>query len=147
MMFLLQCGVFNFHLFYVGFYLLQSGVAPVHQPLHSVGFPHQVSFGSQFLTGWQKFETQAGVSNNTLRTCKVQNVQFLSCGTCRLKNYFLMQSNLHLLSTNLCWAAKSELPQMPSLHERCADLWQNFWILLITHCQGARHDSALGWGW
>lgn len=29
--------VFNF--FYIGFYLLQSAVAPLHQSLHSVGFP------------------------------------------------------------------------------------------------------------
>lgn len=52
---------------------------------------------------------------------EVQNVHFLSCGTCRLKNYFLMQSDLRLPSTNLCWAAKSELPQMPSLHLQISD--------------------------
>lgn len=135
LIFLLQCGVVCFHLFYVGFCLVQSGVAPLHQTLHSV--TRKASFGSQFLSGWQKFEIQDGVSNSTLRTCKVQNLHFLSRATCRLKNYFLMQSDLQLLSTNLFWAAKSEVPQVPSLHGRCADLWPNFWVLLITHCHSA----------
>lgn len=134
--FIAMWSFFYFHLFYTGFYLLQSSVAPLHQPLCSVGLPTPGQLW-HFLPGWQKFDTQAGVSDNPRRTCKVQNVHFFSL---KIKELF---PNVKQPTSAFY---KSVLgPQMPFLRERCADLWQNFWMLLIPHCQGARHDSALGW--
>lgn len=99
--------------------------------------------------GWEKFKAGAGVSNNALRTREGQNVHIVSRGTCRLNNYFLMQSDLHLLPTNLGWAAKTEVLQMPSLHWGCADLWPKWAaggccsLHTLPGCQ-ARLSSRLG---
>lgn len=90
----------------------------------------------------RSLKTRAVVSNSTLRSAKRALFVMWDLQIKELFPNAKWPTSAFYQSVLGCkiWAPPDAFPSF-------ADLWQNFWILLITLCQGARHDSALSWGW